>query len=170
MSHGPETKALLVADTSVLVNLAILDRLDLFAATGFEAHVPNHVLQELTRPDQRERLDRALAAGLLTELEITDIAEMTEYAGLRKRFGDGESAAMAVAFSRGWAVAVDEAKAVRRIVLERLGADLLVTTPSLLNRAVRQGLIDIAQIPGMRATLAANRYAMGLLEVEGDPA
>ena len=102
MSHEPEPRSLLVADTSVLVNLAILERLDLFTATGFEAHVPNHVVQEVVRQEFRERLDRALAAGRLTEVEITDIAEMTEYAGLRKRFGDGESAAMAVAFSRGW--------------------------------------------------------------------
>ena len=168
MSHVPKPHALLVADTSVLVNLAILDRLDLFAATGFEAHVPNHVVREVIRPEQRGRLDRALAVGQLTEIEITDIAEMTEYAGLRKRFGDGESAAMAVAFSRRWAIAVDEAGPVRRIVLERLGPDLLLTTPALLTRAVRQAVIDVAEIPAIREVLAANRYVMGPLEVESE--
>jgi predicted nucleic acid-binding protein len=168
VSHVPKSRALLVADTSVLVNLAILDRLDLFAATGFEAHVPNHVVQEVIRPEQRERLDRALAAGQLTEIEITDIAEITEYAGLRKRFGDGESAAMAVAFARRWAVAVDEVGPVRRIVLERLGPDLLLTTPMLLTHAVRLGVISKEEVPEIRATLAANRYVMGPLDVEGE--
>jgi predicted nucleic acid-binding protein len=166
VSPDSEPRALLVADTSVLVNLAILDRLDLFAATGFEAHVPNHVVQEVLRREQRERLQRAFAAGQLTELEISDIAEMTEYAALRKRFGDGESAAMAVAFARRWTVAVDEAGPVRRIVLERLGPALLLTTPALLTRSVRLGVISKEDVPGIRATLAANRYVMGPLEVE----
>lgn len=167
MSHDPESRALLVADTSVLLNLAVLDRLDLFAATGFEAHVPNHVVAEVKRQDFRERLGAALAAGHLMELEITDLAELTEYAGLRKRFGDGESAAMAVAFTRHWTVAVDEVGPVRRLVLERLGAERLLTTPSLLTRAVRQTVIELSAIPGIRTTLAANRFAMPPLEVEG---
>jgi predicted nucleic acid-binding protein len=148
------------------VNLAILDRLDLFAATGFEAHVPDHVLNELTRPEQRERLDRAMVAGHLRVLEITDFAEISEYARLRKRFGDGESAAMAVAFLRGWAVAVDEVKAVRRQVVERLGENRLVTTPTLLVRAVHQSVIDRSTLPAIRATLEANRFRMPKLEVE----
>ncbi len=167
MSHVPETRALLVADTSVLLNLAVLDRLDLFAATGFEAHVPNHVVAEVARQEHRARLDTALAAGHLTELEITELAELTEYARLRKRFGDGESAAMAVAFTRRWSVAVDEVGPVRRLVLERLGAERLLTTPSLLTRAVRQNAIGLADIPGIRAILTANRFAMPPLELEG---
>lgn len=168
MSHTRETRALLVADTSVLVNLAVLDRLDLFAATGFEAHVPNHVVAEMTRQHQRERLVAAMAAGHLTEMEITELAELSEYAGLRKRFGDGESAAMAVAFTRGWMIAVDEAGPVRRIVLERLGKDHLVTTPSLLTRAVRRNVIKRDDLPAIRAALAANRFAMPPLEVDGE--
>jgi predicted nucleic acid-binding protein len=165
VSHAPEPRTLLVADTSVLVNLAILDRLDLFAATGFEAHVPNHVLLELTRPEQRERVDLAVAAGHLRVLEITDIAEITEYAALRKQLGDGESAAMAVAFSRGWTVAVDD-KAARRVALARLGADLLLTTPSLLTRAVHLGVLNRSDLPTIRSTLEANRFRMPKLEVE----
>lgn len=168
MSHVPETQALLVADTSVLLNLAVLDRLDLFAATGFEAHVPNHVVAEVKRQDFRERLGAALAAGHLAEIEITELAELTEYAGLRKRFGDGESAAMAVAFTRHWTVAVDEAGPVRRIVLERLGAGHLLTTPSLLTRAVRLDVLPRAELPAIRATLEANRFVMPPLEVEGE--
>lgn len=38
--------------------------------------------------------------GTSRRSKITELAELTEYAGLRKRFGDGESAAMAVAFTR----------------------------------------------------------------------
>lgn len=148
------------------MNLAILDRLDLFAATGFEAHVPNHVIAEVKRQDFRERLGAALAAGHLSELEITELAELTEYAGLRRRFGDGESAAMAVAFTRTWSIAIDEAGPVRRIVVERLGKDHILTTPSLLTRAVHQAVIDRADLLAIRATLAANRFVMPKLEVE----
>ncbi len=166
MSHAPETLPLLVADTSVLVNLAHLDRLDLFAATGFEAHVPNHVVAEVTRRDQRERLTAAIAAGHLKELEIVELAELTAYAKLRKRFGEGESAAMAVAFTRGWAIAIDEGGPVRRIVVERIGQDHLLTTAALLTLAVHAGVIDRANIPAIRATLEANRFVMPLLAVE----
>lgn len=168
MSHVPESRALLVADTSVLLNLAVLDRLDLFAATGFEAYVPNHVVAEVTRQEHRARLEAALAAGHLTELAITGLAELTEYAGLRKRFGDGESAAMAVAFTRNWTVAVDEAGPVRRIVLERLGTNHLLTTPALLTQAVRREVIGRTQLPAIRATLEANRFVMPPLDVEGE--
>lgn len=166
MSRAPKTNPLLVADTSVLVNLAVLDRLDLFSATGFQAHVPNHVVAEVKREQQRQRLNRAIAAGQLTEIEITELKELTEFAAMRKRFDEGESAAMAVAFTRGWTVAVDEARAVRRAVLDRLGEDLLITTPKLLNLAVRGGVIELASVPEIRVQLAANRYAMGPLEVE----
>lgn len=81
-----------------------------------------------------------------------------------RRFGDGESASMAIAFTRRWTIAVDEKGPVRRLVLEELGEDLLVSTPKLLTRAVREGVIRAAQIPELRAILAANRYALEALE------
>lgn len=65
-------------------------------------------------------------------------------------------------------MAVDEAGPVRRIVLERLGAGDLLTTPSLLTRAVRLDVLPRAELPAIRATLEANRFVMPPLEVEGE--
>jgi len=161
-------RVLLVVDTSVLVNLAHLDRFDLFAATGFEAHVPNHVIAEVTREDLRDRVAAALATGHLTELEITESVELLAYGDLKRRrqFGDGECAAMAVAFTRDWAVAIDEAGPVRRLVLERLGSDLLVTTPSLLRLACLRNVISRSDLSLIVTKLEANRFRMPKLEVD----
>lgn len=166
MHHAPDGRALLVVDTSVLLNFAVLDRLNLFAESGFRTYIPNHVLEEVRSEGNRARVDAALDSGLLVLLEITDLEEMTRYAAYRRRFGDGESAALAVGLARGWAVAVDEMGPVRREVIERLGDDHLVTTPRLLERAVKRGALALAELPASREELARNRYFMDELPIE----
>ncbi len=96
MSRSFEKRTLIIADTSVLLNFAAIDRLDLFAAAGFEAHVPNNIVAEVKRQESRQSLERAIAQHRLSELALTDIAEIAAYAKLSKRFGDGESATKAV--------------------------------------------------------------------------
>ena len=160
MNTAADGRALVVADTSVLLNFAVIDRLDLLTLSQYVVHVPNHVLEEVLSDDCRLRVTRALDAKQLTELEIVDLAEMELYAKYRRRFGDGESAALAVGITRRWAVAIDEKGPSRREVVERLGEGFLVTTPLVLGVAIERRLIGPEAIPPIREQLLQNRYAL----------
>jgi predicted nucleic acid-binding protein len=152
--------------SSVLLNFALIDRLDLLAGSNYAVHVPNHVLEEVRSADCRLRVTRALEERRLTELEITDLAETELYAKYRRRFGDGESAALAVGVMRRWAVAIDEKGPSRREVLERLGEEYLVTTPVLLKVGIERGLIQPAAIAEIRKELLLNKYVLELVHGE----
>lgn len=103
-----------VLDANVLINLLTADQLSILPELDhYRFLVPNHVLDEVHRKAQRQRLRKALKVGWLEEVEIVDLTEMELYAEYRARFGEGESACMAVARSRGWIVASDE-RAVRK--------------------------------------------------------
>ncbi len=108
----------------------------------------------------RARLSAALKAGRLTELELSDLAEIELYAEYRRRFGDGESAALAVGVHRHWTIAIDEKGPSRHEVLEKLGDEFLLTTPVILGIAVSDGLLVPGQVAGIRTLLASNRYVL----------
>jgi predicted nucleic acid-binding protein len=75
---------LVVADTSFLVNFLAINRMDILAGLrAYAFRVPNHVVIEVEYEDQKERLHAALAGGLLSEIEITDLSEIALYAELR---------------------------------------------------------------------------------------
>jgi predicted nucleic acid-binding protein len=102
-------RILLIADTSFLVNFLALDRMDILR--GLQAYVfyaPNHVIAEVAYAEQQRRLSAALAEGIVTELEITNLAEIALYDALRRFLGDGEAACLAVAATRRWVIATDE--------------------------------------------------------------
>lgn len=105
MERTPEGRSLVVADTSFLVNFLIVGRMDLLRGLrAYVFHVPNHVVAEVEYEEQRERLKAAIGEGTLTELEITDPAEIALYGELRRFLGDGEAACLAVAVTRRWVI------------------------------------------------------------------
>lgn len=61
-----------------------------------------------------------MSDGTLTELEITDPAEVALYDELRRFLGDGEAACLAVAATRRWVIAADEKRRLRREIFYRL--------------------------------------------------
>ena len=93
------------------------------------------------RRKQRLHLRKALRAKGITELEVVDLAEIELYAEYRSRFGQGESACMAVVRTRGWMVASDD-RAVKREVTRALGAERLLDTKGLLEAAVSAGIME----------------------------
>ncbi len=105
--------------------------------------------------DEVERLQAALAAGTVTEIEKTDLAEIGLYDELRRggRLGDGESACLAVAATRRWAIAADEKGRLRREIVERLGEDYSLDTPGALVAALRAGLVTVPEAEAIREEL-----------------
>jgi len=154
-------RILMVADTSFLLNFLVIDRMDVLAglqALAFRA--PNHVVLEVRYPEEKERLHVALAAGTLSEIEITDLSEIALYVHLRTFLGDGESACLAVAATRQWAIATDEKGRLQREIFERLGEDYLLDTPGALIAALRAGVLTVPQAETIREELARHRFIM----------
>ena len=131
-------------DATIIINLIDMRLLGILPKLpAFEFWVPNHVKDEVHRRNQRLQLRKALRAGWIEEVEIIDLTEIELYAQHRSRFGQGESACMAVAQTRGWTVASDD-RAVKRNVTATLGADRLLDTKGLLESAVTAGVVDQA--------------------------
>jgi O-acetyl-ADP-ribose deacetylase (regulator of RNase III) len=87
-----------VMDTSVLINLLHVDGLPLLVELpGFGFVIPGEVLAEIQRPGQRERLQQALAEESLRLEPLSTTEELSVYAELRERLGQGEAACLAKA-------------------------------------------------------------------------
>ena len=163
MERAADGPIVVIVDTSCLINFLIVDRMDLFGAlSGYAFVVPNHVVAEVTDATERTRLAAAMTAGVVTEIEITDLAEIELYVALRRILGDGESACLAVAATRGWVMAADEKGRLRREVYERLGEASLVNTPGILVSAIQEGILTADGAETLRAVLVKNRFVMDI--------
>lgn len=150
-----------VTDTNILINFMHIDRLDLFGALpGYGFLVPEHVLDEITRNDQIEQIKEALRANFLLEVSITDFGEMATYADFRRTLGQGEAACLAIAVHRGLLIASDETRAFRREAVKRIGADRLLTTPSLILSVIEAGLASVEEADKWKEKLEESRFSM----------
>ena len=150
-----------LTDANVLINFLHLGRLDLLGnLPDNEFLVPDHVVEEISDPVQRERLDEGVRAGFLSMLSITDLEEIESYARFHSTLGQGESACLAIALRRGHSVASDERGAFRRTATMAIGQDRILTTPDLLVLAIRAGLATVEEADAWKAVLEANRFRM----------
>lgn len=157
-----EAMTIVLADTSVVINLAYIDRLDLLGALhGYRFRVPEEVAAEVRRPEQHRLLQEALKAGYLEEERLSGVLALQRFDALRKILGAGESACLALAATHGWAVACDEKGVCRREALRLLGNDRLLTTPALFVLAIRQGYWTMMEADHAKQVLEQNRFRMG---------
>ncbi len=151
----------MVLDANVVINFAHVEGLEILGGLpAYRCAVPEEVVLEVTDPGQTARLDAAIGAGMFDLVRITDLGEMDDYAGLRRMLGAGEAACLAIAHSRGWLVASDERRALRRLVRERIGEDRLRTTPDLIVDAIRCGSITVEEADRWKAVLETRRFRM----------
>jgi predicted nucleic acid-binding protein len=69
---------ILVADSSVLINLLHVERLETFASLPMHRWVvPEEVCAEIIVLEQRRELERLVGAGILERLVLDDIASIT---------------------------------------------------------------------------------------------
>jgi len=140
--HRRQKNQSVALDANVLINLLNMNCIDILPKLNkYEFWMPGDVNSEVHRRNQRVRLRKALKLKWLKELEITDMAEMELYAKYRKRFGNGESACMAVGCNRKWIVASDE-KAVKKEVVSAIGTANLLDTKTILKMAASEGVLD----------------------------
>ena len=127
---------------------------------GFTFVVPPDVLAEIVLPDQKEQVDNAVAAGMLRVEGLSGPEMLGLFAELRRLMGAGEAASLALAVSKGWAIASDEKKAFRREALTRLGSGRILTTPGLYVLAIRAGLLSVEEADADKARLEACKFRM----------
>ena len=112
--------AIIVADTSVLINFLRIDRMDLLGRHPCRFLATDHVEAEIEDDEQRARYAAAVTAGHLETCTVTDPGEVALYMrlGPGQRLGSGECSAIAVAIIRRCAIAVDDNRAVSRAMRE----------------------------------------------------
>lgn len=139
--------AVLVIDTSVLVNFLQIDRMDLIRDLSSRFLVTDHAAGEISDAygEQRARFDAALAAECCEVCRVESDAALEIFGRLTgiRRLGIGESATIAHALSIGAGVALDDrraANAARRID-ERL---VILKTERLMVQMIHEGLLSVA--------------------------
>ncbi|PKP79182.1 MAG: hypothetical protein CVT81_00410 [Alphaproteobacteria bacterium HGW-Alphaproteobacteria-3] len=160
--------AIIVADTSVLINFLRIDRMDLIGAHPSPFIVTDHVADEITGSyaQQQTRFQAALAAGHVMQHRIDDPAEVEMFARLsaKGRLGAGERSAIAVALNRGFALAMDDSRAIRRAVQEAGVAGNPLTihrTRDVMVQMIGAGLLDIAAADAIKDDWRRNhRFAI----------
>lgn len=120
-------------------------------------HRPNciitqHVVDEVTElyQEQQERLQAAVADGHLAVIQVSEDPEIDIFGRLQQtgRLGVGESSAIAVAFHRGYPIAIDDRPAIRRaeaVAAEEGVALTVLKTPDIIVRLIRAGHLSVEQ-------------------------
>lgn len=156
-------RAIVVADTSVLINFLRIDRMDLIAAHPASFIATDHVAAEIadTYPEQQTRYAAALNAAQITEQRIDDPAELEMFLRLaaKGRLGAGERAAIAVALNRDCALAIDDSRAITRALQEAtLGENVLsiLRTQDIVVELIRKGVASVEAADAIHVDWATN--------------
>jgi predicted nucleic acid-binding protein len=143
----------LVIDTSVLLNFIVIDRLDLFADLhATTCLVTEHVRREITadRPDQIERLVKAIDREMLSEIRVDRLEEVDSFARLTAAgLGVGESSAFAVARHRGYVVGIDDRRAIR-LAAKSLGDIAILGSAGIIREAIARNALAVAEADAIK--------------------
>ena len=151
-----------IIETSVLINFLRINRVDLLARHPiYRFVVIDYVRQEVTNRsgDQLIRLETALKAGLLHgDIEPKDVslAELQAYADLQSiKIGDGERGAIAAAYARGHAIAINDYRALKKLP-EAYKSLHLEDTTSLMVTLIRASVLSVDEADAIKADWEAN--------------
>ncbi len=148
-------------DTCILINLATVSRLDLLAQiSDLVFYVPQEVLNEITVPEQRDQADAEIASGRLMTARIEAPEELARFAEYVEEFGKGESACLAIATCRNWAIATDETKD-KRLSREIAARGIqIINTPGILLKAITRKVLTVEAADAIKAQLEKHRFKM----------
>lgn len=150
---------LVLVDANVLINLALVDRLDLLGSLlDLDFRAPQEVLSEVIR--EKGRVGAALRRGYLKEMLLGEVEELALFVELRRMMGPGEAACLAMAVQRGALVASDEKRVFRREAEARLGPRRILNTPGLLLLAIRREILTIEEADELKGELEQQRFRM----------
>jgi predicted nucleic acid-binding protein len=155
------TSRLVLVDANVLLNFALVDRLDLLGAlSDLDFRAPEEVMAEILKQPARSRVEASILSGHVGETSLTDVAELVLFSELRQIMGMGEAACLALAASqRAW-IASDEKRVFRKEAEARLGPGSILNTPGLLLLGIRRGLLTVEEADGLKTALEAKKFRM----------
>lgn len=161
-----------MADTCVLLNFLQIDRMDLIGAHPDAFMATDHVAAEITDLAQLERYEEARRAGFVAEEHVTHPAELEIFLRLEGsgRLGAGERSAIAVALNRGYRLATDDNKAIKRAAREAAVASRelrFVRTEDIVTELIQHGALTIAAADEMLTDWAANHRRVAQRVSEG---
>jgi predicted nucleic acid-binding protein len=162
MSASPSpVVSVVVTDANIVINLLHVNRIDLLGKLHpYSFVVPEEVILEIRDPSQSAALQVALGNGLLVEVRLAELPELKLYTELLKTLGSGEAACLALAESRGWLIASDERKVFLREATKRIGPSRILNTAGLFVKAIKLGLLTVAEADADKKTLEQHRFTM----------
>jgi predicted nucleic acid-binding protein len=142
------TSAIVVADTSVLLNFLKIGRMDLIGSHPRRFLATDHVENEIIDETQRAAFLAAVASGHLDTCTVNDPREVELFLRLAPgvRLGAGECSALAVAVNRGHAIAIDDNRALNRAFRDAgLGSVRIeiIRTPDVMIALIRTGVLTV---------------------------
>lgn len=145
--------AIIVSDTSVLVNFLRVDRMDLIGDLSHDVIATDHVALEVTDhyPDQQARLAAALSDGRIAQVSVTDPVELTLFGRLSSsgRLGSGECSAIAIASHQGHILAIDDRRAANQA--RRVDGQMqIVGTQDLVVSMIQEKLLDVQEADSIK--------------------
>jgi predicted nucleic acid-binding protein len=153
------SETIIITDTSVLINFLVLDRAELLTGLPNQRFVvTDHVRAEVTAhyPEQLQRLEEAFAKGILEEISVTEVEEVSLFARLTAEgLGIGECSAIAVASHRKLALAIDDKRAVKKLTNLGLGLTIF-STELLVVLLIRETVLTVAEADAMKAEWEKN--------------
>jgi len=146
--------AIVIADSSVLVNFLAVDRVDLLTALPCRFVVTNHVAEEITYayPDRYERFKDSLRSGWIEMISVDDPDEVELFKELtsERRLGNGECSAIAVASHRGYSLAIDDKRAMKRArALDR--SLKILSTKDIIIDCIERGILEVHVADAIKA-------------------
>ena len=156
-AHPPKH---VLVDSSVLLNFLKVDRVDLLGRLPEYAFlITDRVRGEILNhfEEQLSRLEAAIREGWLSETRVEAPAELETFLELfRPRvLGVGECSAIAAAFHRGTALAVDDKDA--RKATAKLNAKIqILETKDLVYLAIEAGILTVEEADGIKSDWELN--------------
>jgi hypothetical protein len=101
----------------------------------------------------QRQIEAALEAATLRREQLSDLAVVVLFAEIRGQMGAGELATLVVARQKGWAIAPDEKKELRRQALARPGGGRILTVPGIYVTAIEASLLSVEEADATKRTL-----------------
>ncbi|MBK8229362.1 MAG: hypothetical protein IPK72_01995 [Candidatus Eisenbacteria bacterium] len=151
---------LVLVDSSVLLSFLNIDRVDLLGRLpGYTFLITDHVRGEVLNhyEEQLSRLGAAIREGWLRETRVEAPAEFETFLELfRPRvLGVGECSAIAAAFHRGMALAIDD-KGARKAAAKLSAKIQILETKELVYLAIDAGILAVEEADAIKGDWETN--------------
>jgi predicted nucleic acid-binding protein len=154
------SRRVVLLDACILINLfhgECFELLDIL--TEYDFRVTTHVKEEIIDSEQAFALEDLIKLGVVSTVSVTDDQTNLCIERLMCRLDAGEASCIAVAISTGWFIGTDDSLAIK-IAGAEMGSGKILTTPGLIEQAIRKGLISVDKADEIKKRLEEYRFRM----------